>query len=76
MLNEKIVTVKMRRLDLCKLMFACTSLNFCFQDEAKNESDAEVKRMKIESSKMWSELHDMLKEQLNAFDEKHKDDIC
>lgn len=75
MLNEKTVTVKMRRIDLCKLMTACTSLNFAFQNEAKNERDAEVKLMKEKSAKMWETLHDMLKDQLDAFDEKHKDDI-
>lgn len=75
MINEKTVTVKMRRIDLCKLMTACTHLNFEFQDEAKSTKDEEVKRERERSARMWGALHDMLKAQLDDFDEKHKDDI-
>lgn len=53
-LNEKTVTVKMKRIDLCNLMLACTAL-----DDATDENTTK-----------WAKLHDQLKEILDDFDSK------
>lgn len=75
MLNEKTVTVKMKKIDLCKLMIACTHLQFDFVDDASKAKTEDAKRIAEGSAKMWSDLHEMLKKQLADFDEKHKDEI-
>ena len=54
MLNQKTVTIKMKRIELCDLILACTNA-------MQNANDGGEK---------WKKLHDMLKEQLDAFDEK------
>lgn len=54
MLNQRIVTVKITRKELCDLMLACT----CAKHNAGD------------SGEKWQKLHDTLKEQLDAFDEK------
>lgn len=53
-LNQKTMTVKLRRIDVCDLLLACS----CADDKADNGSEK------------WKRLHDMLKEQLEAFDAK------
>lgn len=55
-LNEKTVTVKMKRIDLCNLMLACTVLD--------NATD--------ENTTKWATLHDQLKEILDDFDSKQE----
>lgn len=55
-LNEKTVTVKMKRIDLCNLMLACTALD--------NATD--------ENTTKWATLHDQLKEILDDFDSKQE----
>ncbi len=54
MLNEKIVTLKLTRIDVCDLLLACTALD-CGTDESNTK---------------WAELHDRVAEILKAFDEK------
>lgn len=54
-LNQKTVTVKMKRIDLCDLMLACTVLD--------NATD--------ENTTKWARLHDQLKEIIDDFDSKH-----
>lgn len=61
MLNEKTMSVKLRRHDVIRLMLSCTNLAF---DETLSEN----------ARGMWKELHDKLKAQLEEFDEKHKDE--
>ena len=75
MLNEKTVTVKMKRIDLCKLMAACTHIKFDFVNDASNAKTEVAKGIAERSAKMWTSLHDMLKKQLEDFDENHKDEI-
>lgn len=53
-LNEKTVTVKMKRIDLCDLLIACTAL-----DGGTDENTTK-----------WAKLHDQLKEILDDFDSK------
>lgn len=53
-LNERTVTVKIKRIDLCDLMLACTALD-CDTDE---------------NTTKWAKLHDKLKDILVAFDSK------
>jgi len=52
MINQKTMTLKLKRIDVCDLMLACTIIG--------QGTDA----------KKWGKLHDMLKVQLDAFDEK------
>lgn len=54
-LNQKTVTVKLRRSELCDLLIACAWV----------ATDAGG-----DSSNKWVKLHDILKEQLNDFDSK------
>lgn len=55
-LNQKTVTVKMKRIDLCDLLIACTAL-----DDATDENTTK-----------WAKLHDQLKEILDDFDSKQE----
>lgn len=55
-LNGKTVTVKMKRIDLCDLLIACTAL-----DAATDENTTK-----------WTKLHDRLKEILDDFDSKQE----
>ena len=52
-LNERTYTIKIKRIDVCDLLLACTAV--------AEESNA----------KKWSELHDLLKKQLEEQDEKN-----
>ena len=56
MTNEKIVTVKIKRIELCDLLLACTAL-----DDVTDET-----------TKKWAKLHDKLKEILDDYDSKHE----
>lgn len=53
-LNQRTMTVKLRRNDVCDLLLACTCAG-------RNAEDGGEK---------WKRLHDVLMEQLNTFDEK------
>ena len=55
-LNAKTVTVKMKRIDLCDLMLACTAL-----DDATDDHTTK-----------WAKLHDRLKKILDDFDSKQE----
>ena len=55
-LNEKTVTVKMMRRDLCDLILACTAI-----DQATDENTTK-----------WAKLHDQLKDILDDFDSKQE----
>lgn len=59
-LNAKNVTVKMRRIDLCDLIMACTEMSFLANAATHDQ----------EHTKKWDELHDKLDAILKAFDEK------
>lgn len=52
MTNQRTMTLKLRRIDVCDLMLACTALS----DRAEK----------------WTRLHEVLKAQLDAFDEKEE----
>lgn len=55
-LNARTVTVKMKRIDLCDLLIACTALD--------NAAEAD--------STKWGKLHDKLKEILDDYDSKQE----
>lgn len=55
-LNEKTVIVKMKRIDLCDLLIACTAF-----DRATDKNTTK-----------WAKLHDRLKEILDDFDSKQE----
>lgn len=61
--NQRTVTVKMARVDLCNLLIACTSANAIARQNATDRGE-NVERTH------WDDLHDLLKEQLDAFDKK------
>ena len=54
-MNEKNVTVTMKRIDLCDLMLACTI------NAQRLESEGHTARK-------WRRLHEQLKAALNSFD--------
>ena len=56
MTNEKTVTVKIKRIELCDLLLACTTLDV----------------LTDENTKKWAKLHDKLKEILDDFDSKQE----
>lgn len=55
-LNERTVSVKIRRLDLCDLLLACTVL------DCKSDPD----------TTKWAKLHDKLSAILDEFDSKQE----
>lgn len=55
-LNQKTVTVKMKRIELCDLLMACTAL-----DEETNADN-----------RKWAKLHDKLKAVLDEYDSKQE----
>ena len=56
MTNEKTVTVKIKRIELCDLLLACTTLDV----------------LTDENTKKWAKLHDKLKEILDDFDSEQE----
>lgn len=74
MLNEKTVTLKMKRIDLCKLQTACLSLKFDFERAAIKAETEDAKRIAEGSANMWSDLHEILRAQLEDFDAKHENE--
>ena len=59
MLNNRTVTLKLKRRELVDLMCACTSMEFSVEEG---------------HGKKWGALHDRLSEILKDFDTKHADD--
>ena len=59
MTNGKTVNVKITRKELCDLLCACTTIRL-----------AAMNRGTEETATKWGKIHDKLKEQLDAFDEK------
>ena len=55
-LNERTVTISMKRIDLCDLLLACTN------------SMVNSQRSDGRSAAKWKKLHDRLKETLDEFD--------
>ena len=56
--NSRTVTVKMTRIELCDLLIATTSIAQGLEAEGH-------------TANKWHTLHDKLREQLDAFDEKN-----
>lgn len=65
--NLRTATVKMTRGQLCDLLIACTVSNANAKQNARERGET-VERTK------WSDLHDLLKEQLDALDKKLDDE--
>lgn len=57
-LNQKTVTVRIKRIELCDLLLACTAVS----SAAKADG---------ETGKKWDDLHDKLCAILDDFDKKH-----
>ena len=56
-LNQKTVTVKIKRIELCDLLIACTKCSISAKESG-------------ETGKKWAVLHDKLKAILDEFDKK------
>lgn len=56
-LNQKNVSLKLRRIDICDLMLACTAISEARQREGM-------------TAEKWDALHDKLKGILDDFDKK------
>lgn len=56
-LNQKTITLKMKRIEVCDLMLACTVLSISAKEDGKG-------------GKKWEALHDQLKSILDEFDKK------
>lgn len=56
-LNQKTVTVKIKRIELCDLLIACTACSSSVKERG-------------ETGKKWDDLHDKLKAILDEFDKK------
>lgn len=64
--NQRTVTVKMTRKDLCDLLIACTSSNFSAREMARERGE-EV------TETHWKRLHDLLERQLADHDKKYEE---
>lgn len=62
--NQRNVTVKITRGELCRLMLACTTL--------ANDSDMESSGFR--QGELWRDLHDKLEEQLNRHDKAYREE--
>ena len=56
-LNQKTMTVKLKRIEVCDMLLACTALSIA----AKKDG---------ESGQKWDALHEKLKAALDEFDKK------
>lgn len=64
MLNDKDVTVMLKRIDLCDLMLACTVITHDLERD-------------LRTAHKWRNLHDKLKAALKAFDEEEMNNgVC
>ncbi len=59
-LNQRTVTAKLQRINICDLLIACDAVSNALKNEGK-------------TSKKWDDLHDKLKSILDDFDSKQKD---
>lgn len=62
--NQRNVTIKITRGELCRLMLACTTL--------ANDSDFQSTGFRV--GEHWRELHDKLEEQLKEHDKLHREE--
>ena len=65
MINEDTITLKMKRIDLLKLMAACTSIELYFVRDANKAKTDGAKISSLTSANMWASLHDRIEAQLN-----------
>lgn len=57
------MNLSLSRSDVCRLMRACTILDFAFEEPGAPDT------------KQWLYLHDKLSKQLHAWDEKHSKEV-
>lgn len=70
-MNENEYTIRVNRLEMCRLMQACSNIVMEMKDEMKNDPDCPTyrrERVLPESIKMWQELHDKVQRQLDCQD--------
>ena len=56
-LNQKTVTCKLKRIEVCDLLIACTAISSAVKEDG-------------ETGQKWDNLHDKLKQILDDFDKK------
>ena len=69
--NDKMVTVKMTRSDLCRLMLLVSAVKWKFIREADFEKDSEEKTRLLSYTTVCDEMHDKLQKARDDFDEKN-----
>lgn len=68
-INDKIVTIKLRRRQLIYLMVACSHMVAAWSRETKKRNPMD---RPTESLAMWQDLHDELDTQLKEWDLKQR----
>lgn len=58
-MNDRIYDLKIRRIEICDLLIACTHCAYCFEPGSP-------------SFQKWSDLHDKLNEQLAKLDKENE----
>lgn len=71
MINDKMVTVRLTRGDLSRLMLLCTGKKWEILQEVALKENLEVKNMLLSSAAIYNELHDRLQKVRDEFDEKN-----
>lgn len=71
--EEFYMTLKMDRSHVCKLSTACLAVAQMLENEANDpNTSADRKEIALRSAKMWHDLREEVREQIAAWDEKHK----
>lgn len=69
MTNAEIISLNLRRSDICDLMIATLGIKFDMEDEIRNPETTESRRNVLKNSiGKWERLHDELKKQLDEAD--------
>ena len=59
MLNQKTISLKLKRIDVCDLMLACLAVSDAMKQDGQ-------------TAEKWDALHDKLEKIINEFDEKQE----
>lgn len=69
MTNGEMMTLRLRRIDICYLSTATTSIIWDMKNEMRDPTTSEDRReILARSIEKWQELHDNIKAQFNAQD--------
>ena len=71
MLNENDYVIQLNRLEICRVMQACTGIIIGMKNEMRNDPECpQYRREHVlpESIAMWQKLHDKIEKQLDILD--------